>query len=149
MKKNSIFALVSASLFICFPIVEMILNSCGISVMTSYRIWLMFLYIPGAIGILLILQHIKTRHLYKLPIILMIVFGIWCIICTTQSQTLSLSLFGFVPMSDSVSVYLSYFGMIMLGLILGGDKKYALLAEMTVCLQFVCISELDPISHIL
>ena len=128
MKKTSTMALISASLFICFPIIQMILNGCGVAGTISYRIWLMFLYVPGAIGILLISQYAKSNHLYKAPFILMMIFGIWCIICTTQSQTLQLSLFGFVPMSDSVSVYLSYFGMIMIGLIIGGDKKYALLA---------------------
>ena len=145
MKRTSIIALLSASLFICFPLVEMILNGCDIAGAISYRIWLMFLYIPGAIGILLISRYIKTRHLYKLPIILMIVFGIWCIICTTQSQTLPLSLFGFVPMSDSVSVYLSYFGMIMLGLILGGDKKYALLAAKIFMAMTILVSILSII----
>ena len=127
MKRTKILAAVCASLFICFPLLELLLNDADVLGSVSYRIWLMFLYIPGAVGILLGAYYLERTKVYKLPLIFMFLFGIWCIVCTAQSETLTLSLFGFVPMSDSVSVYLAYFGMIMLGLILGSDKKYALI----------------------
>lgn len=127
MKQIKLTSTVCACLFILFPIVEMFLNLSGMRGADSYRIWLMMLYIPAAIGILLGYFHTRKINIYKLPIILMFAFGIWCLICTTKSETMTLSLFGFVPSSDSISVYLSYFGMIMLGLILGEEKKYALI----------------------
>lgn len=127
MKRTKVLAAVCASLFICFPLLELLLNDIDVLGSVSYRIWLMFLYIPGAVGILLGAYYLERTKVYKLPLIFMFLFGIWCIVCTAQSETLTLSLFGFVPMSDSVSVYLAYFGMIMLGLILGSDKKYALI----------------------
>ncbi|MDO5448238.1 MAG: O-antigen ligase family protein, partial [Clostridia bacterium] len=126
MKRTKILAAVSACLFICFPALELLLNDTDVLGSVSYRIWLMFLYIPGAIGILLGTYYLGKVKIYKVPFIFMFLFGIWCIVCTAQSETVTLSLFGFVPMSDSASVYLAYFGMILLGLIIGSDKKYAL-----------------------
>ena len=127
MKRIKLIATICACLFIFFPIVEMFLNLSGMKGADSYRIWLMLLYIPAAVGILLGYLHTRKVEIYKPPIIFMFAFGIWCLICTTRSETMALSLFGFVPASDSISVYLSYFGMIMLGLILGEEKKYALI----------------------
>ena len=138
MKQIKTLATICACLFICFPIVEMLLNLCNVKGADSYRIWIVFLYVPAAIGILLGCYHIQKVNIYQLPIIFMLSFGIWCLICITKSETPTLSLFGFLATSDSLSTYLSYFGMIMLGIVLGEEKKYALItANIFIAVTFI------------
>ena len=127
MKKTSLISLVLSLVFILFPLVEMTLNLFGMPAESSYRIWLMALYIPAAIGFLICPKYLEKSDCYKLPVYIMIGFGIWCIICALLSKTPTVAFFGFVPLSDCISVYASYFSFVLLGLTIASEKKHILL----------------------
>lgn len=127
MKKTKIASLVCALIFVLSPIAMAIMNLVGVKFTDSYRIWLMLLLIPAAFGVLLSVYYLSNRKIYRLPFMLIMAFGIWSVFCALFSETKIMAFFGFVPMSDSVSVYLAYFAMILIGLIIGEDKRNALI----------------------
>lgn len=135
-----------ALIVILAPLAEIILNLTDTQSYISYRVWIMFLFIPAVFGLLIAIKDFSFKKIYKPPFIMLIAFGIWSIFCAAISDTPFMCFFGFVPMSDCVSVYLSYFAMILIGIMMSEDKEsVVLMGKIYVILAsvFAAISLMD------
>lgn len=136
-------------LWIITPLVVMVLNALPIDTDYVYYIWATVPYFVGdigwLIGIVFLIRLVSNLELSGkkitlsfLPLILLLIFGIWCFICDYNAEFRFVAFTCYLSMHDGFFMYFAYGGIILLGLILSSNKeRLILLANTFLSVSFI------------
>lgn len=137
MNTISKLATVLVSIWLVFPVFVMLLNAINFDAKVMYEIWISLVYVIGCFGCLFGLFYLynlisdttvskKDKQLLLLPYALFLVFGVWCVICSSKAKFVFVAILGYGIAQDSLSCYLAYAGFILLGTIVAMYRKNAI-----------------------
>ena len=122
-------------LWCAIPLLIMLLNLINVNPLVVYTIWINAVYIIGAVGICIaILYCYKEKDIFAsisinkllysfLPLVLLLLFLLWCLICCSLAEDKFMAFYGRAPMMDSFFTYFLYAGFLLSGLIVANDRK--------------------------
>lgn len=139
-KNLEIISTLLISIWVLSPIVMMLLNKFEAGYRITYNIWFTILYFVGDVGIVIgtifLIRAFKRSFvnfgrtiLDSLPFILLIIFGVWCLICSGISAFKFMAFLGHDVTQDCVVTYAAYFGCICMGIIISNNRKSILFAS--------------------
>lgn len=137
VKKFEKISLALLLLWICFPLVVMLLNLLGTDGIYVYLFWQYVVYFIGAAGYIVslvfiykIVNHnklnVKGVLLDKLPLVLLALFLMWSLISSVLANNRHMALYGMVPYSTSWFTYFFFGGFLLLSVILSKNDGYVI-----------------------
>ena len=124
-------------LWICYPLVAMLLNLFNVDGTIVYTLWLLILYFAGAIGLVFgainlfkkddySFSSIKLDLYENLPLVFLALFILWSLLCCLFADDKHMAFYGIVPMSSSWFTFLFFGGFIVEAMNVAKNKKYVL-----------------------
>lgn len=136
-KKYQHIAFLLVELLVISPIIMMILNALPLTANQVYCLWYTITYFVGDFGLLvggiLFIRLIKDnltgfKHgvISLMPLLLLVLFGLWCFLCDCNARFKFISFLSYDTCLDGFFMMVAYFGIVLLGLILSSNRVYLL-----------------------
>ena len=131
------FCFAAVIIWIISPIAALLSNLLGIDGYNFCGVWLTFLYVSGALGLIfggLFLfkmysfsdAELRAKLMLSEPLILVGTVFLWAVFCTLFAGEKTIAIYGYEKFHDNLFVYLFYGGMITAGIAVKNSEKYLL-----------------------
>lgn len=156
--KLSKYAFFSVLIWVLSPILIMPFNASGLDAYNIYAVWIFLLYIAGGFGVIfgatiLLQEYYESKLSQKdkiksmLPLILMVLFFLWCIFCVFFAPEKRIAIYGYGTMRNNIMTYFFYGCMVVTGYAVSKQKKNATALANVFLLVAVALSVLALLNN--